>query len=144
MMLGGSPMRVEVPPTLEASTCANRYGQGSTRSCRVMASVTGAMSSTVVTLSTRAEKTAVTMARSARMAAGRAPASLTARMATYSKSPVRRVIPTISIMPVSSMMVLKSTPRIASSCVRMPDTITRQAPMPDTRARLTRSTMMAT
>jgi len=49
-------------------------------------------------------------------------------------------MPTMSIMPVSSMMVLKSTrgwPRPASG---MPDTITRQAPMPDTMARLTRST----
>ena len=50
-MFGGSPISVAVPPMLEAKISANRYGYAGTSSCFTMASVTGTISSTVVTLS---------------------------------------------------------------------------------------------
>ena len=59
MMFGGSPIRVAVPPMLEASASAIRNGTGGTPSRSQTSSVTGAISSTVVTLSSSAEATAV-------------------------------------------------------------------------------------
>ena len=59
MMFGGSPMRVAVPPMFEAMICVRRYGIGSSFRIFVMLNVTGTMSSTVVTLSRKAENTAV-------------------------------------------------------------------------------------
>ncbi len=59
MMLGGSPTRVDVPPMFEASTSAIRKGTGLSFSLLQTSSVTGATSSTVVTLSRSAEATAV-------------------------------------------------------------------------------------
>ena len=59
MMFGGSPMRVAVPPMLEAMTSAIRNGTGGTPSRSQTSSVTGAISSTVVTLSSSAEAKAV-------------------------------------------------------------------------------------
>jgi hypothetical protein len=54
MMFGGSPTRVAVPPMLLASTSAMRNGTGLTPSRSHTSKVTGAMSSTVVTLSSAA------------------------------------------------------------------------------------------
>ena len=51
---GGSPMSVAVPPMLDASTAVMRYGTGETPKRRATDSVTGVMSSTVVTLSSMA------------------------------------------------------------------------------------------
>ena len=59
MMFGGSPISVAVPPTLDARASAIRNGTGSTSSSSAISSVTGARSSTVVTLSRNAEATAV-------------------------------------------------------------------------------------
>ena len=59
MMFGGSPIRVAAPPMLEASTSAMRNGTGLMSSRSQTSRVTGAMSSTVVTLSRNAEATAV-------------------------------------------------------------------------------------
>ena len=59
MMFGGSPISVEVPPMLLAITSAIRNGTGEVPSRSQMSSVTGATSSTVVTLSRNAESTAV-------------------------------------------------------------------------------------
>ena len=53
MMLGGSPMRVAVPPMLEAMIWESRKGTGLTSRIWVMAMVIGPISSTVVTLSKR-------------------------------------------------------------------------------------------
>ena len=60
MMFGGSPIRVAVPPMFDEMICAKRKGYGLTFSADVMCSVTGTVSSTVVTLSRNAENTAVT------------------------------------------------------------------------------------
>ena len=59
MMLGGSPIRVAAPPMLDASTSAIRNGNGETPSRSQTSKVTGAISSTVVTLSRNADATAV-------------------------------------------------------------------------------------
>ena len=59
MMLGGSPTRVAAPPMLEASTSAMRNGTGRSPSRSHTRNVTGAMSRTVVTLSSTADATAV-------------------------------------------------------------------------------------
>ena len=59
MMFGGSPISVAVPPMLLAITSAIRNGTGEVPSRSQISSVTGATSSTVVTLSRNAESTAV-------------------------------------------------------------------------------------
>ncbi len=59
MMFGGSPIRVAVPPMFDASASAMRNGTGGRPSRSQTSRVTGAMSSTVVTLSSSAEATAV-------------------------------------------------------------------------------------
>src|SRR3990170_2928220 len=56
-MLGGSPMSVAAPPILEASASEMRKGTALTRSDPATKIVTGAISTTVVTLSRKAEAT---------------------------------------------------------------------------------------
>ena len=107
-----------------------------------MTSVTGTISSTVVTLSSSAETTAVTSTSRARMPAGLPRATLAARIARYSKMPLFRAIETITIIPASNPMVLKSIPATASSWFRIPVAIIRIAPSRATMARLRRSVMM--
>src|SRR5215467_10678467 len=72
MMLGGSPIKVAVPPMFEAKICEKRYGYGLTLSSWVISIVTGTVSSTVVTLSRNAEKNAVTSDIMSRMPHGSA------------------------------------------------------------------------
>ena len=98
MMFGGSPISVAVPPMFEAITSAIRNGTGSTsrRVARRRASP-GAISSTVVTLSSRALSSAVTSEDHQdheRLAAG----ELGALIAMYSKSPVCRRMLTMTII----------------------------------------------
>jgi hypothetical protein len=81
MMFGGSPIRVAVPPMFEANTSASRNGTGGTRSRSQMSSVTGAISSTVVTLSSSAEATAVMLTSSTMTGNGFPRARLEAQMA---------------------------------------------------------------
>ena len=88
MMLGGSPIRVAVPPMLEAITSAIRNGTGGASMRSHSSSVTGATSRTVVTLSSRAEATAVSTISITMIANGRPLARLAAQIATNSKTPV--------------------------------------------------------
>lgn len=60
MMLGGSPMRVAVPPILEKMAMRIRMGAVGAPRSWVMRMVMGAMRMTVVTLSRKAETKAVT------------------------------------------------------------------------------------
>ncbi len=60
MMLGGSPIRVAVPPKLDASISGSRNTKGETPSTRAISIVTGVSRSIVVTLSRKALVTAVT------------------------------------------------------------------------------------
>ena len=59
MMFGGSPISVAAPPMFEAIASAIRNGTGGMPSRSQTSSVTGAISSTVVTLSSSADATAV-------------------------------------------------------------------------------------
>ena len=81
MMFGGSPMRVAVPPMLEAIASARRNGIGDSPSRSHTSRVTGATSSTVVTLSSSADATAVMTTRSTMVAKGRPRVRLAAQMA---------------------------------------------------------------
>ena len=58
-MLGGSPIKVAVPPTLEAKTSGIRRVRGLIFRVTAISMVTGIISSMVVTLSRKAETTAV-------------------------------------------------------------------------------------
>ncbi len=68
MMLGGSPISVAVPPTLEAKTSGMRKAIGLTFRVTAISMVTGIIRSMVVTLSRKAEATAVTTIRIAERA----------------------------------------------------------------------------
>ena len=141
MMFGGSPMSVAVPPMLEAKTSASRKGTGGTPRRWQTSSVTGATSSTVVTLSSTAEATAVITMRVTITRNGRARARFTAQMARYSNTPVRCMTPTMIIMPRSRKTTSQSTPVSglwkASSNVTTPAASISPAPA---RATLTRWT----
>ena len=110
MMFGGSPTRVAVPPMLEASASAIRNGATGTPSRSQTRNVTGATSSTVVTLSSTADATAVTRTRMTMTRNGRPAARLTAQIARYSNTPVRCSTATMSIMPSSRKMTFQSMP----------------------------------
>src|SRR4030042_1374627 len=62
-MLGGSPIRVAVPPTLEAKTSGMSRVMGLIFKVTAISMVTGINNSMVVTLSRNAEHTAVTICR---------------------------------------------------------------------------------
>src|SRR4030095_15528678 len=102
MMFGGSPISVAVPPMFDAKICAKRYGYGLTLSSSVMRRVTGTVSSTVVTLSRKAENTAVTIDIINMTPQGLAFTFFADQIATYWNSPERRVMLTISIIPSSN------------------------------------------
>ena len=110
MMLGGSPTSVAAPPMFDASASASRNGTGWSPSRSQTSSVTGATSSTVVTLSSSADAAAVTRTSRTSTRYGRPRASLAERIARYSKTPVRRTTPTTSIMPSSRKMTSQSIP----------------------------------
>ena len=74
MMLGGSPTNVAVPPIFEATASMIKYGTGFTLRRLVIANVTGAINNTVVTLSSMADRAAVTMANIMSRRNGFAPA----------------------------------------------------------------------
>ena len=110
MMFGGSPISVAAPPMFEAITWAIRNGIGSMPSRSQTSSVTGATSSTVVTLSRNADAVAVISVSRIITRSGDPLARLAAQIATYSKTPVRRSTPTITIIPNSRKMTFQSTP----------------------------------
>ena len=110
MMFGGSPTSVAVPPMFDASASAIRNGTTGTRSRSQTSSVTGATSSTVVTLSSNADAEAVITTRITITRNGLPRARLTAQIARYSKMPVWRSTPTITIIPSSRNTTFQSTP----------------------------------
>ena len=109
IILGGSPIRVAVPPMLEAMIWVMKKGMGLIRSMLVMARVMGPMRSTVVTLSRKADKTAVIKANNTISGQGRPLAIFAALMAMYSKMPEFLTTATKSIMPIRTPRVLRST-----------------------------------
>jgi hypothetical protein len=110
MMFGGSPMSVAAPPMLEEKTSATRNGTGLMASRSQTSSVTGATSSTVVTLSRNAEATAVMSTSRTMIRRGEPFARLAAQIAVYSNTPVLRSTPTMIIMPRSRKTTSQSTP----------------------------------
>ena len=109
-MLGGSPISVAVPPILEANTSANKNGNGGTSSSSAIASVTGTIKSTVLTLLRTAERSAVAICSMSRMPAGFAFTRCADQTARYWNSPERREIATRIIMPVIRPIVSQSMP----------------------------------
>ena len=101
--------------------------------------VTGAISSTVVTLSRNADTTAVTTESIAKIAQGCALPRFADQTARNSNMPQRREIDTSIIMPVRRAIVLKSMPRTASSWVSTPLMIISPAPSSAMIERLIRS-----
>ena len=87
MIFGGSPIKVAVPPTLDARICPIRNGTGSIFSIRAMAMDIGPTSSTVVTLSKIAESTAVIRVKATMIFHGSPCTALAARTAIYSNIP---------------------------------------------------------
>ena len=110
MMFGGSPTRVAVPPMLDANASASRKGTGVIPSRSHTEQRDRGDSSTVVTLSSSAEATAVTSTSRTNRRAGRPRASFAERIARYSNTPVRRITPTTSIMPSSRKITSQSMP----------------------------------
>ena len=109
IILGGSPIRVAVPPMLEAMIWVMKKGMGLIRSMLVMARVMGPMRSTVVTLSRKADKTAVIKVNNTISGQGRPLAIFAALMAMYSKMPEFLTTATKSIIPIRTPRVLRST-----------------------------------
>ena len=110
MMFGGSPISVAVPPMLEAIASAIRNGTGVTPSRSQTSRVTGATSSTVVTLSSSADATAVITISITITANGRPRARLADQIARYSNTPVCLTMLTMIIIPSSRKMTFQSTP----------------------------------
>src|SRR5918998_1162728 len=115
-IFGGSPMSVAAPPMLEAITWVSRKGIGEASSASAMRNVTGTMRITVVTLSRKAERNAVTRASKIRMRPGLALPHWALFMARYSKTPVLSRIATITIIPARRPMVFQSMNSVAASC----------------------------
>ena len=110
MMFGGSPIKVAVPPMLDAIASAIRNGTGRHPSRSHTSSVTGATSSTVVTLSSSADATAVITTSITMIANGLPRARLADQMARYSNTPVCLTMLTMTIIPSSKKMTFQSTP----------------------------------
>lgn len=89
-----------------ASASLTRKVMGLSSKRLVIASVTGAMSRTVVTLSSMEESAAVRTANNTSKRKGFASACFAAQMANTSKSPVSRTMLTITIMPINRKTTL--------------------------------------
>ncbi len=97
-----------VPPILQVMISVIKKGMGLIFKRSVNVMVTGTISSTVVTLSRRADPTAVIRPNNANNGKGCPLVTCTAQIATASKTPLRRVMDTKIIMPISKPRVLKS------------------------------------
>ena len=115
MILGGSPISVAVPPMLDAMISMRKYGIGLISSSLQMVSVMGPIRSTVVTLSSTAESTAVSSTNKTMIFHGSPLASFAVLTARNSNMPDSRTTATNSIMPNSTPSVLKSICEIAVS-----------------------------
>jgi hypothetical protein len=107
-ILGGSPIKVAVPPILADITPAIRKGKGLFPKVSAISMAMGMIKRTVVTLSRRAERTAVAIERVIKISQALPRANLAAFMATYWKRPVLLVMVTMIIIPINKRRVLKS------------------------------------
>ena len=104
-----------------------------------MASVIGVSRTTVVTLSRKADRTAVNTVSETSRRNGFPSESRIAWPATYSKKPVFRSAPAMIIIPTSRKMTLKSIAANASCWSTTPRTMTSMAPRSATSVRSKRS-----
>ncbi len=107
-MFGGSPISVAVPPMLEASTSAISIGTAFTPSVSATTSVTGAISTTVVTLSRKAEATAVIRHSRISTRIGLPFAAFAERIAIQRKTPVSAIVLAMIIIPTSRKITSRS------------------------------------
>ena len=114
MMLGGSPMRVAVPPMFDAMTCEMRNGTGDVPRRCATKNVIGVSNTTVVTLSRKALTTAVITLVNRRRRYGWPSARRTASTAIHWKMPVFAITFAMIIIPASRKITLKSTKANAS------------------------------
>ena len=116
-MFGGSPIIVAAPPMLAARTPKSARGRPDPEAFAIE-SVTGTISTTVVTLSRKAEATAVT---SERMTSSRAGA--VGGLAGADREPLEDaglgMMWAMIIIPASRKMTLRSTAAKASAWIRM-------------------------
>ena len=108
IIFGGSPIWVAAPPILENITSAIISGTGCKFKTRHIWIVTGTINKIVVTLSNKAENTAVTTHRINVKRQIEPPLRAYACTAAHSKSPVLDKISTIIIMPISNPIVSQS------------------------------------
>ncbi len=94
----------------DANASAIKNGAGPISSRSHTSRVTGAISSTVVTLSSKAEANAVTSTSRIMIRSGDPRARLAAQIATYSNTPVCRSTLTMIIMPNSKKITSQSIP----------------------------------
>ena len=117
MMFGGSPIRVAVPPMFAAMTTGSRNATGFSRIARAICRAMGATKMTVVTLSAKAESTAVNQVSSVRMRKGLPCARFSIRATPHSKTPVLLSTPTTAIMDASRTRTFRSSAPWAPSNV---------------------------
>ena len=115
MTLGGSPISVAVPPMLAAITIGIANAHTDIRRLRAAFDTTGAMNSTVVTLSAKADSTAVATMTVFASSFDRPRAQATMRAFSQSKTRVPIRTETIAIMLPSRKMTFQSTARTAVS-----------------------------
>jgi hypothetical protein len=144
MMLGGSPIRVAVPPMLEMIAWLITYILGSRPMPAVSSMMIGMMIRTVVTLSRKADRTAVTMEKRIRIFKGLPWVSSAMRTETIEKKPDFRRMATMDIMPSSSMIVSKSINSMAVCSLTTRSTIRIMTPSNAATALLTSSKVRAT
>ena len=137
-------MSVAVPPMFEARICEMRIGTGSMRSRLAMKKVTGTMSTTVVTLSSTADTTAVTIDAMTSTRYGSPRVMRTASTAIHWKRPVFASMFAMTIIPASRKITLKSTTdsEKASPWLRSPVAMTTTAPRSAASVRCSRSVTM--
>ena len=125
MMLGGSPIRVAVPPMLDGHRLRDQEPLRAHPDPVTHQQRHRCDSSTVVTLSRPADATAVIVHSRTSTRYGLPRARLAAQIATYSKTPVCLTTLTITIMPSSRKMTFQSMPvsseKNAACAVARPD-----------------------
>ena len=128
IMFGGSPISVAVPPMFDIMISTRRNGTGLMSSVLHSMIVIGPMSKTVVTLSRKAENTAVITANAIMMSHGLPLQAFADLMATNSNRPDSLTIATNIIMPHNTPSVLKSIDSIPALKSIMPITSRTTAP----------------
>jgi len=128
MMFGGSPISVAVPPILEAKTVAIMYGTGLSLSFEVIDISIGTINRTVVTLSRKAERKAVSSVNVRIIFKGSPLVIFKAIEERIEKNPLSIKTETIIIIPIRRNIVLWSIDSHASLGVTTPKKTARKPP----------------